>query len=343
MSSKNTIVINGKVYDAITGLPVAAPRKAAPVKTAKKVAVSSSKPQAKVATAKKPVVTPHAINYAHRSVQKSTTLRRDIVKKPVSTTHPIRMTSVRKVGHVAKSPMINKFAPHPKPIPETKDLHTTPIRPKLQKAQVDPVVARIHERVQKHPVQPSAHTQRQKALMNERLAKVSQPTNSTRKVTKPKRSLFARKPRVANVLTVSLAVMVLGGYLTYLSLPGLSVRVAASQAGIAASFPDYHPDGYRFNGPVSFAPGQVAIKFQSNGSDNAYTITQQKSTWDSQAVYDNVVAKIAGDDYITNSQNGLTIYTFNDKAAWVNKGTLYTINGSASLSNEQMLRIAASL
>lgn len=331
MSSKHTIVINGKVYDAVTGLPVAAPRAAEP----KKPSANTTAP----ASVKKPAATSHPVNHAKRQAQKSTTLRRDIVKKPITQAKTTAHAPKRKVAEVTKSPMINKFAPHPKPLHEKKDVHPSSLRPEVK---VHPVVARTQEKAKQHAAK-SPSTIKQRQLMAERLAAVQEPTPARkRKLAKPKR-LFSRQPRVANVMAASLAIMVLGGYLTYLSLPGLSVRVAASQAGIAATFPDYHPDGYRFDGPVAYAPGQVAVKFRSNSNTSNYTVTQQKSTWDSQAVYDNVVAKVADKDYVTNSQNGLTIYTFGNKAAWVNKGILYTITGSAPLSNEQLLHIASSV
>lgn len=332
MTSNHAISANGKVYDAVTGLPVAAP---APAPRPAKVQPSTP---VRVTTAPK-VAKPsgsHPINHAKRRAQKSTTLRRDLVKKPATagTTHKV---AASHTNHVAKSPMVRKFAPHPKPLHEKKDLHPTPVRPQVE---LHPVVARTQDTAVHHALQSNS---RRNNLMSERLAAISEPPSSHRRKTRMPKRLFSRQPRLRSVLAASLAIMVLGGYLTYLSLPGLSVRVAASQAGIAASFPDYHPDGYRFDGPVAFAPGRVAVTFRSNSNGGAYTLTQQKSTWDSQAVYDNVVAKVAGKNYATNSQNGLTIYTFSNKAAWINKGILYTVTGTAALSDEQLLRIAGSV
>ena len=47
--------------------------------------------------------------------------------------------------------------------------------------------------------------------------------------------------------------------------------------------------------------------------------------------------------YATYNDAGLTIYTYGTDAAWVNGGVLYTVEGSANLSNEQIRRIATSL
>lgn len=125
-------------------------------------------------------------------------------------------------------------------------------------------------------------------------------------------------------------------------MPNLSVRVAAAQAGVDAQYPSYTPSGYRFDGPVAFSNGKVHLSFRANGGDEEYNISQQKSSWDSQAVLDNYVAA-ATDNYDVNDTQGLTIYTYNNNAAWVNRGVLYTITGDAPLKTEQVVRIATSL
>lgn len=355
MRGKQTLVINGKVYDAITGLPSAAPdvvsRSTSPTPVKTQVAQS---PQTTIVP--KPIVTRaahHAAN-SHVTARKSQTLHRGFLKKPTS--QAVVGNSRRKpsAGHVQKSPLIQKFAAHPQP---------------LQTAGIKPVVGRMNSDISpaKHTAKPAAIVARTQSLVARPVAvpvPVDPPSLNTRSVKeqlitekmatanvishddkpkKAKKGLFNRQPKLASMLTASFAIVLLGGYFTYLNMPGLSVRVAAAQADVAATFPDYHPDGYRFNGPVAFAPGQVAINFLANGGNTKYTVTEQKSSWDSQAVYDNVVAKAAEDNYVTNSQQGLTIYTFKGEAAWVNKGILYTISGDAPLSNEQLLRIAGSM
>jgi len=349
MRGKNTLVINGKVYDAVTGLAVAAPGPVASV-TPQVAVVAPAAPQL---TQPPSVKTDRGLSHAkqaHRATQKSSTLRRDVLKKPASKSQVGAIRRKPATGHVARSEQIQRFAPHPQP------LKPAPVHPKTVRAlDITPaqrttssMVAYKQALVAKKPVQavakPALSSRALKEqLIAERLAQVDTTSSATTKAPRVKSGLFTKRPRVLNLIVVSFTVMVLGGYLTYLNMPGLSVRVAAAQADVAATFPDYHPDGYRFNGPVAFAPGQVAINFHANGGTSKYTVTEQKSTWDSQAVYDNLVAKAADDSYVTNSQQGLTIYTFKGQAAWVNKGILFTINGDAPLSNEQLLRIAASL
>lgn len=146
-----------------------------------------------------------------------------------------------------------------------------------------------------------------------------------------------------SVGSATIALMLLGGYFTYLNMPNLSVRVAAAQAGVDASYPDYRPDGYSLAGAVGYTQGEVSMKFASNGGPQNFTLSQKKSSWDSSAVLDNYVKEKAGDNYITYSERGLTIYTFGSNAAWVNNGVLYTVNGDAPLSSDQIRRIATSM
>lgn len=346
MRGKNTLVINGKVYDAITGLPVAAPDKnPAPIRTSITITDHIVTPSDVKAIAR--ARSPHHAAGAHHTTRRSATLRRDVLKKPAAQTPSSSIRRKAQAGHVAKSEHISHFAAHPQPL-QHRAAQSAPKRHDISPAKpaTPAIVSHTHAKVAKpahqpHPKLSSRALKEQ--LIAERLASVDTPREHASLPRSKSRSLFARQPRVASLITASFAVMVLGGYFTYLNMPGLSVRVAAAQADVAATFPDYHPDGYRFTGPVAFAPGQVAINFEANGGTTGYTVTEQKSSWDSQAVYDNIVAQAGDDNYITNSQQGLTIYTFDGDAAWVNKGILYTVSGDAPLSNEQLLRIASSL
>jgi hypothetical protein len=151
-----------------------------------------------------------------------------------------------------------------------------------------------------------------------------------------------RKFRASTIVATACALVILGGYLAYVNMPSISVRVAASRAGVDAKYPGYNPGGYRLDGPVAYAPGQVTINYRANGADWKYSLTQTNSTWDSTAVLENRVTPETN-DYETLNQKGLTIYRFNNKAAWVNGGVLYTIDGDAALSNDQVLRIVDSI
>lgn len=332
MRAQNTIVINGKVYDAISGLPAGAPDSIAPTAAeSSKIPVHSAQSAAAKNTADVAHSRVHKAKVVHRQTQRSQTLRRDIVKQPA---HHKPLRHKPTPGLVATSPMVSRFAAHPQALPKTPTPHAAPARAPHTTATRQPVVA--HHR----NVALSSRELKEK-LISERLAN-AQTTQPTHDHKAPRKSFFARAPRVSSVVAACFAIVFLGGYLTYINMPNLSMRVAAANAGVDATFPDYRPDGYRFDGPIAYNSGEVNVKFASNTSHAGYTIGQKSSSWDSQAVLDNYVSK-QSKDYLTYSEQGLTIYTYDGKAAWVNGGIFYTIEGDAPLSSDQILRIASSM
>lgn len=333
MRGKHTIVINGQHYDAITGLPAETPAEAAHTSDAR----AHNAPSVEVATPKNNSVDhdvvsrPQAHHLKHAPL-KSKTLRRDVVKRP-SGAHDAAAKHVTQRAHVAKSPLVTKFAPHPDGI-----THTAAHKKADVSAPVSHVVTATHHKAAARHHQPEARSSRELKdhLIKQRLDNA--PAHTSAKAHKTPRAPL----RVSSVMAACLGVMILGGYLSYINMPNLSVRVAAAQAGIHAEYPGYVPSGYQFDGPVSYSNGQVLLTFGATGGTTNYQINQQKSSWDSQAVLDNFVVAQT-DEYDVNDTQGLTVYTYGNNAAWVNKGVLYTITGDAPLRTEQVLKIATSL
>ena len=155
-------------------------------------------------------------------------------------------------------------------------------------------------------------------------------------------SFFSKQPRLLTALAGALGVLLLVGYVTYLNLPGITMRIAANRAGFAATMPSQKPAGYGLNGPVAYEPGQISLSFASNTNSDKFTLTQKQSSWDSQALLDNYVAKQT-DNYLTYQEKGLTIYMYDGKASWVNGGVWYSLDGDAKLSSDQILKMATSM
>lgn len=325
---RKTVTINGRLYDPISGLPVT---------EVPKVSAPAAEPVQTAAASKRSV---HAGN-VHAQIQRSHTLRRSALKRPAqqqsiepvqkkpaspAIVHHKRPVTVPRVA--AKSPVVSKFAAQPRPLAAPRVMDIGPMKhPHVVKAQAQIDAKRVPE-----APKPA------RIIKEEAIRTAIQ--NTVRETKAPKRGF--RHPGIASIITASFALLVLGGYLTYLNMPSLSVRVAAAAAGIDASYPTYHPDGYSLNGPVAYDKGQVSIKFGANAGPQHFTINQAKSSWDSAAVLDNYVVPKAGSDYATYSERGLTIYTFDEGVAWVNGGILYTIEGDARLSSEQIRHIATS-
>ncbi len=305
-----TVTINGRMYDVHTGMPV------------------DSTPTHQPAES-------HPSNTVHHTVQKSQTLNRRIVKKAGPAVSSHSQPKVRP--DISRHAGVTKFAPHPvaakKPVPSASDHHVP-----------HPIAQRVHHKQAAMQMKPQAQPAPKPAAVikaeaiQESLDAAPSHSANHQQVRKTK-----RYPRVLSVASASLALLLLGGYFTYLNMPSLSVRVAAAQAGVNASFPSYHPDGYSLNGPVAYTQGQVTMKFASNSGPQNFTVSQSKTSWDSSAVLENYIKDKAGDNYITYDEHGLTIYTYGGNAAWVNAGVLYTIHGDAPLSGDQIRHIATSM
>jgi len=289
----------------------------------------------------------HAAHQVHSTLQKSRTLNRryvvnDMKREPATPAHqPIITRSVRHQATptplITRSEAITRFAKQkvaaqPQPGRVIQDFGPAP----------HPIAQKVHQRTA--PVKTHAVVRPSQIIKQEAIHQAMQKApakQATKQVKTPgDRNRFSQALSIASA---SFALLLLGGYLTYLNMPAISTRVAASQAGINASYPAYRPSGYSLNGPVAYQHGTVTMKFAANAGPQNYTLTQTRSGWDSSAVLDNYVSPKAGDNYTTATTNGLTIYTYGKNAAWVNGGILYTISGDAPLSGEQVQNIATSL
>lgn len=324
--NKQTVTIGGIAYDPHTGMRLEEQPK--PHATVTKSHALHKKPQGRA----------HTLSRAH-------------VRKPVK---PSIALPPKVVDTMTRSPQIRKFA---------TDIHVRPSK------RLDAVAPKTDIAPTKHPVVEHAkavhvaqHTPQHHSIVAAPAAPAPKPHHETpgksskeikhhaiekalhnAKPAKVKKHSVLKHSRFASVASGSLAIVLLAGYFTYINLPNISVRVAAAQAGIAATYPSYHPAGYSLKGPVSYSSGQVGMEFASNTSSEGFKLTQAKSTWDSSALLTNYVEQASHGDYSTYTNNGLTIYVYGNTAAWVNGGILHTISGDAPLSSDQVQKIAVSM
>lgn len=149
-----------------------------------------------------------------------------------------------------------------------------------------------------------------------------------------------RSRKFMNVISITAAFVILGGFIAYMNLPNIEVHVASIQAGFNAQLPSYKPAGYAMNGSVQNQNGVVSVAFSSG--DSGFKVKQQASNWDSQTLYDNVVAS-SGTSHKTFQSQGRTIYIYGNNAAWVNAGVLYNITTTGNLTPNEMVSIATSI
>ena len=311
---RKVIIMNGVVYDAVTGMPVPQP-------------TSTNKEKAPESRRSLPS---HAM---HKRMTSSQAMRRQATAASLIQKRP---ESVRATPTIARSPAVARFAPQAsKALNRPRlmnDIQPAPAHPIAQKA-----AGRLEQTYASHTpaaVKPSSVLK--KEAIDQALSKAPR-SGSIKPAKQPKRA-----SRVLSFASMAFSLLLLAGYLTYINLPNLSVRVAANQAGINAGYPSYRPDGYRLAG-VNYDQGSVSLKFAANAGPQKFTITQQQTSWDSTAVRENYVKTNWGDNVVPYSERGLTIYAHEGNAAWVNGGILYTITGDAPLSASQVRSIAVSL
>lgn len=314
MQSNKTVTINGHLYDAVTGLPI--DKKA----TQKPVSPATVKKRAAEVLAQSVHAQPQRSHTLHRRAAKKVTP--SVAKRPKTGQHM----------DIARSSKVARFAAHPVATAARK-VASIDLAPKIH-----PLAARAQARTMKPIYSASAKTSMQ--IKDEAISKAL--ATPVEKAQKTKKRGF-RWSRRFTIITAIFVVLIIGAYLTYVNIPSISVGFAASQAGIAATYPQYKPDGYHLSQPVTYSDGTVTLQFKSNSDSSEYSIVQSRSSWDSSAVLTNVVKPAAGDNYITTQESGLTIYSYNNVATWVNGGILYTIDSNAPLSGEQIRHIATSL
>ncbi|HEY8886637.1 MAG TPA: DUF4367 domain-containing protein [Candidatus Microsaccharimonas sp.] len=317
MQANKTVEINGRLYDAVTGLPV------------DKSSKTKEKPVSPAVVKKRAAEV--AAQTIHTQTQRSQTLHRRAARKVIPAV--VKRPKAGQHMDITRNSKVAKFAPHPVAVAIKKQASTPDIAPKAH-----PLVARAHARIAK-PIFSAPVAKSAKQIKDEAISKaIATPTV---KPVKTKRGF--RWSRRFTIVTAIFAVLIIGAYLTYVNIPSISVGFAASQAGIDATYPQYKPDGYHLSQPVTYSDGTVTLQFKSNSDDSQYSVIQTRSSWDSSAVLTNIVKKAAGDNYITTQESGLTIYSYNNNATWVNGGILYTIESNAPLSGEQIRHIATSL
>ncbi len=362
---KNVIRLNGKVYDAKTGKQVsmqpARQGKQGHHATARtgvsvdgffgghKKPVSSRPTKAAVKPAQpKPTRAPkHTL---HHKQQRSKTLMRSAVSKPSMpmpkaepkkhTVEPeanIANDKIKRALAIPKSSLITKFSnsTHRGIQTQTRPL---PVK-KAPAGKVTKSSVTMPHATQSVPAQTSAETHFRNAISKSHSHEQSKPRVK-------KRSNLARRfgisRKALNASAGALAVVLLFGFFAYQNVPNFSMQIAAARAGFDAKMPSYKPSGFALGGPIQYGPGHITVNFSSNSDDRNFSVSEQVSSWNSEALADNYLTA-NGKTYQTYQDKGRTIYLYdNSNATWVNGGVWYKVDGNGILSNDQLVRVANS-
>lgn len=132
-------------------------------------------------------------------------------------------------------------------------------------------------------------------------------------------------------------------YFVNLNAPNVSLKVLAMQVGIEASYPAYVPRDYSLS-DITSENGKIVLNFKNTSTGDAFSLTEENSAWDSNALLNNYVKNEYGESYTVIKEQGLTIYVSDNGATWVNRGVFYNLQtGYGTLTKKQIKTIAVSL
>ncbi len=323
MTPKNTIELNGKIYDTVSGkmLKVVGKRQ-----SSKKIS-----PSAKA---------------IHHKADRPHTLMRDIVSPPkLKPRHHIEESLVHMADNRLVLPVINnekriERAQSVKQHSLISRFNDTHIRSALIKktaliaVKTEPTNQIIHHNsriVTDDPVDPGS------VFVN------ALSTSKNDHKHHPKTKKTSSHKRIFTISSATFSALLLIGFFVFQNAPGAEFRLAASRAGIHASLPSYKPSGFAVNGPTEYAPGQITIRFANNKSKQSYALTQKSSSWNSDGLLENFVSSSSA-NYQAIKDKGRTVYIYNDNnATWVDGGIWYQIEATAGLNSSQLINIVNSI
>lgn len=363
LRQNNVIELNGKRYDALTGkllgkgsAPVIEPL--APALTQPPIrSVDGLMPKHAATTALHPVPVPATKNrrqHASHTVkahqpQRASTLMRRAVHKPGTTPKPAIKTQTPH--EIAAAPVAAITQKHSvaqiNPI-RVERAHQTPKHRAVHRfnhsaAQNGPSMAVIQPHIPSaaHTTAPIPYRsspapkppRHSRDIFEEAIARAQSHEQPAPKAPKHRK----KHGRLAGTLAGIAAFLVLGGFLAYLNMPGIELRVASFQAGFTAQLPSYSPTGYKLAN-IENKHGIIGLSFRSG--ESTYQITQQPSNWNSQTLRDDLIATA---DHEPVESHGRIIYIYGNSASWVNSGVRYDITGNAHLTKADIVDIATSM
>ena len=310
-------------------------------------------------------------SYARPKLQKSATLSRKYVKKPVakkamdikvakkaSAKAPVKTSA--KVSKNAAFKVKAKASELKKAIPASSK--SVPI--KINKVKRSDSIKRFSDAKKKAVIKKAAVKEpvAKKIAAKKPVAKVRKPAikpasadraaaDAARLAMKKVATMDApakplkKRRGLRFFVALGCSAAAIAGLVTFVvvNMPNISVKVAAMQTGIDAEYPDFVPRGYSMETVAADKDNKITMKFV--GPNEAYfVLTEENSTWDSAAVLNNYVRLNYTANYATMHEQGITYYSDSGSAVWVNGGILYKLTSfGKNLTREQIRNLVVSL
>ena len=280
---------------------------------------------------------------AHRRVKASTTLNRKYVRRPAKKPDAARGAEVEVA--IKRSPKIRHF--DITPVETVAPVQEEPIKP--AEKHVIQVVTNNRMKERSGANVPAVRKATAKELKDQAIkkalaasSKAVEKDNAKKAKAEKKAKLHFGIGRVVLALSCAAAVVFAIVYFVGTNMPDISMRVAAMQTGINASYPGYVPREFSLS-DIGSEEGKVTLNFRS-GDNKTFSLAEESSSWDSNALLNNYVKPTYGEDYSIVREQGLTIYMNGSNAAWVNGGVVYKLSASPdTLTKKQIRSIAVSL
>lgn len=356
---RNIIEINGQQYDAKTGSVITGNGKSVDGVLSKRVANTPTAVTAKP----KPVLTP--IPATKVMDMQAPKRKARSAAKPASSHQPQQSQALmRHAVHKPGNSLKREHAAHghtdslvTKPqltVSPKHSVHSVPAG-RLSRAAQFTKSARVSRFVKTQPsamlaiqqstaaiAAPSPVLTQPNNMFDSALASATSHLQPPVKASKhPRRQRILGK-RVFSIAATAACLLLIAGGVLYYNRTGLALHMAASKAGFSAALPSYRPSGFQV-AKLKSSAGQVAIHYASTSDQRTFAVTEQPSSWDSNALLDNFVST-ADKQYETIDVGGRTVYLYGKhNAAWVSGGIWYSVQSQGSLSDKQLAQLAASL
>ena len=278
---------------------------------------------------------------SHHRVQRSTTLNRKYVKKPEKVAVVDSVAKRRADDLKRRQALADKInRERLTALKAGKTLRDAAITPAALSTP-RPLSATIEKNLITSP-KPEAATKIKDSAVQSALKSVAtiNTDSSNKKGISTERSLGAKKLLLA-FGCAALAVGVVG-YFVSINTPDISVRVAAMQSGIDATYPTYIPRGYSLSDIVS-EDKKISMTFNDSES-NSFTLSEENTSWDNETLESSYVKSTWGNNYTSVREQGITIFISGSNATWINGSILYKITASGNnLTKKQIKSIVTSL
>ena len=277
---------------------------------------------------------------SHRRTQRSTTLNRKYVKKPekvaaIDSVAKRRADDLKRRQALAEKINRERLAT----LKANRVVHEAAETPAATTSRAIPISVNIDRNIITSPKAEKAKTDKDNAVQSALKSVATLEEDDTSTISS-KRSLGAKKL----LLAFGCAALVVGavGYFVSVNTPDISVRVAAMQTGIDATYPTYVPRGYSLSDIIS-EDKKISMTFVDSES-GSFTISEEKTSWDNDTLEASYVKNTWGNNYTSVREQGITIFIAGSNAAWINGNILYKINASGNnLTKKQIKSIVTSL